>query len=241
MIKFANIRIGFACNSSSSHSMVFLSKNSEDHDCSLKSTSAKEAHFLHAFCSEASKQGVDPRMALIAAKELFGLPTDMQPISIAGEQTHSLCFPTTFIGNGAHPRFAMELLDNYIRHKDLSFVYSEADARFNMPFLSAESKDLSARKDPFNGMWTLFNRNNGAKARFALSPGLEISEIDDESPFDSNTRSYYPELVNVKITEYCSGAPCSKHCYQSSGIKGKHARLSDIAMIASILGKAQVF
>ena len=251
MILVVNLRAGFACNSSSSHSMVLIRQEdnrSEDFDYSnedpeslLRQGPEKEAHFLHALCLEAQKQGVDPRMALMAGRELL-CNHKMEPMLCSSEQGHSMCFPAGFVGKGAHSQFAKELLE-FVRHKDLAFDYSEADERFLLPF-SEESNSLTARKDPENGLWTIFNRHSGAKVRFALVPGeaLEWDEADGATyGIDPNAKAYAPELVDVKITESCSGMPCEAYCYQASGPKGKHARLVDVAMSARLLGEQEVF
>lgn len=53
------------------------------------------------------------------------------------------------------------------------------------------------------------------------------------------TKASRPELVDIKITDYCA-FNCS-FCYQGSTIKGKHATTENLVRIVSELQKAKVF
>lgn len=83
-----------------------------------------------------------------------------------------------------------------------------------------------ARKDSF-GNWCIFNTKSGAKLRLWFG--------EDDAPKYSAT----PELVDIKITDFC---PFDCHfCYQDSGQNGKHATLENIEYIVDELAKAEVF
>ena len=66
------------------------------------------------------------------------------------------------------------------------------------------------RKDPNTGHWALFSRRNGTKIRI---------HFDDDAP--AYTKAFAPELIDIKITDYCD-LKCS-YCYQDSNDEGKHA------------------
>ncbi len=53
------------------------------------------------------------------------------------------------------------------------------------------------------------------------------------------TKATKPELVDIKITDFCS-AGCS-WCYQASTLQGKHASMENIDFIIAELAKAKVF
>jgi hypothetical protein len=89
-----------------------------------------------------------------------------------------------------------------------------------------------ARKD-HSGYWTIFNRDTGAKIRMTLQ-GSEPGSL--RGPPE---RSGAPELVDVKITDYCPFG-CG-YCYQDSTTDGKHASHGWIASLASKLGEMRVF
>jgi len=70
----------------------------------------------------------------------------------------------------------------------------------------------------------LFSRKDGTKVRFAVG---------------SYTKASLPELVDIKITDFCSFG-CS-FCYQASTLQGKHASMENMDFIIAELAKAKVF
>jgi len=83
----------------------------------------------------------------------------------------------------------------------------------------------TARKDPKYGYWVLFNKQYGTKLR------LSFDDCD-------TSMSSLPELVDLKITDYCDEG-CS-FCYQNSSEKGKHADLYKVINILEALAELQV-
>jgi len=79
--------------------------------------------------------------------------------------------------------------------------------------------------------WVIFSKHNGNKMRFSF-------DNDDLNASDYN-KSTAPELVDVKITDWCDKG-CN-FCYQSSTTKGVHASLDRIEAIAAMLGEMRVF
>lgn len=70
----------------------------------------------------------------------------------------------------------------------------------------------------------IFNQRTGDKLRFAFGP---------------YTKARVPELVDIKITDYCPFG-CA-FCYQDSTLRGQHAEMENISFIARELGKHRVF
>ena len=74
-----------------------------------------------------------------------------------------------------------------------------------------------ARKDQKFDYWVLYNKVNGTKIRFRFGPG------------DPPAKAWAPELVDMKITDFCNMG--CQFCYQSSTPNGKHG---DYEYISSI-------
>src|SRR6185503_11282388 len=93
--------------------------------------------------------------------------------------------------------------------------------------LREEGRDgLVCRSD--GAWWTLFRRDSGAKVRMTF--------VDDAQPY---VRSSAPELVDVKITDYCPfGCP---FCYQGSTHQGLHADDEVLGALIRQLGELRVF
>lgn len=66
----------------------------------------------------------------------------------------------------------------------------------------------------------LFSRKDGTKMRFSIGPYTKASK---------------PELVDIKITGYCSFG--CKFCYQASTLQGKHASMEDVRFVVKELAK----
>jgi hypothetical protein len=74
-----------------------------------------------------------------------------------------------------------------------------------------------ARYDDKYNYWTIYNPSTGAKVRFSFG------DLDDPSEV---TKASKPELVDVKITDFCAKG-CA-YCYQGSSVTGKHANIGRI-------------
>ena len=240
---FANLRVGFACNSSSSHSMVMFSGQGKFSPDMLAQPEEKARHFMYAFASDAQRCGADPRMAHWAAAGLFGQDAAKMAgadgLMCSGEPGHSMVFPRMFGLPLPHLGFAEDLL-GYVMQKGLAFDYSERDETFAVPY-SEEPEGTVAKFDPKNGHWTLFSRQTGSKARFRFEHGKALEAQEDDDKGYAEMKASSPELADVKITEKCAGQACAKHCYQASGPGGKHARLGDVLLAARVLSEAEVF
>lgn len=122
------------------------------------------------------------------------------------------------------------------------------DYRFRTP--NYDNFGFRCRWDDEYKFWSLFNDQNGTKIRFRFEDytAESIREHGKTKTWDFMyareakfpiTKSSTPELVDLKITNYC-GANCS-FCYQNSNQKGKHADKYDIYKIADAMEEMQVW
>lgn len=85
-----------------------------------------------------------------------------------------------------------------------------------------------ARKQ--NGVWTLYAKDSGTKIHLCFN---------DENIEQKTYKAKTPELVDLKITDYCNFG-CT-YCYQDSTKEGAHAKIGDLRTLAYELKKAEVF
>lgn len=257
-MKILNIREGFACNSSSTHSIIFTNEKVRDKDVDdaefgwnefiCASPEAKTAWFAVSLQATLGQLKMDPEIAKLVVKHITG--HDPIPYGYVDHQSQ-ITFPRSWDGNGIDIEFAKEfyayLMDptcvilggNDNSERELT-VPKGTDVFYRSVFPVDTGPDIGwdgvlpqhkwvSRKDP-SGYWTLFNRVNGKKVRLAFDPGyLEVEAA----------KAAMPELVDLKITDYCTyGCPT---CYQGSTRDGKHARMEDIWAIARLLREAEVF
>lgn len=101
-----------------------------------------------------------------------------------------------------------------------------------LPFPVDSNNPITCRKD--GDIWTIYNSRTGAKIRFSFG--------DTETPFPSPDSEWYPttpELVDMKITDYCEKG-CD-FCYQDSTKVGEHAEIGKIFSWIHELANAKVF
>jgi len=88
---------------------------------------------------------------------------------------------------------------------------------FIIPMLTDAPNGILARHDAL-GFWSLYDPSSGSKMWFSMGGDRQF------------TYTSVPELVDIKITDYCKyGCP---FCYQDSSDKGKPASFKDIETIA---------
>lgn len=260
-MKLINLRLGFANNSSSSHSMVVIRPGQQAPEAdepdgdfgwdnfSLVSSQSKW-DYLACLVYEQLTGGAEPSeqpAALALCRELMQDPA-WSPQGYGVDHQSVFKMPLNFNGVGVHPGFLAEFKawlgddrvailggnDNDDGHPlNGDFEESNLPSPFSYDPGSGMGS-LIARKDPLSGCWTLFDRGSGAKARLDLTPGQALAPLEGEAP-----KSGLPELVDVKITDFCD-IGCG-YCYQGSTEKGAHARFEDLEIVAARLAAAQVF
>lgn len=250
-MKIINVRNGFACNSSSTHSIVFTKGVYSDHmvDSSefgwegfiAASEDAKRNWLsLTLFSSLISDLEIDRTNARIIAESMVG------PVPSDGYVDHQslVCLPKTWSGIGIDFDFFREFRDWVLRddaviiggndNDDTSFSLPHSHDSMYRSILPVdvspeEGKGIICRRDP-SGYWTIFNRSNGNKIR--------VSFADKDLGVEA-LRAFSPELVDLKITDYCPFG--CEYCYQGSTTRGRHARYSDISALVSDMARSKVF
>ncbi len=241
-----NVRLGHATNSSSSHSLVVMSRpvgssypagswefgwedfTLTDADSKMRYLALQLQHNLGA--------GDGVRRII---GELVGIPAEEIPgtdyhndfyVYIDHQSIWSL--PGYHKGNGGtgvNLNFAA-FLGERMKDDDI-VVLGGNDNSDGHPLLSEADKNITpdwggmiAREQ--TNFWTLYTPRTGAKVRISKT---------QEAP----ARADAPELVDIKITDYCPFG-CT-FCYQGSTLKGEHAQLRDVQSIAYALSTAEVF
>ena len=242
-ISIFNLRIGLACNSSSSHSILILEKGQdastdEYNEFHWDYFTAANNESKNNYFMETVRLAIEDVLPQSAQKEFLGKFFSQEAIYSESSIDHQsrLLIPMNHKGrpNEAFIKDFQEFLlkpevviaggnDNDDKSHDLA----TGDNQFLPKYpTETDNKNWIARKDVDKNYWTLFNKFSGSKMRFS---------------FDSTvapTKASAPELVDIKITDYCPYA--CEFCYQDSTLKGQHASMDNIRLIAKELGKAEV-
>lgn len=268
-MKIHNVRLGHACNSSSSHSLIFIPKKKQEKlpgngnefedfgwgQFTLTDPRAK-ANYVAAQAYESLKQISGAEIALHVVHSIFGDAVDYNgdpgsdtyrakyypegsPVGSVDHQS-VWALPESFDGKSAHVGFIQELKD-FILQDDLVILggndnggehpIEDDPSTYGPVFNLPRYGQFVARKDKTYGFWTLYNRTNGNKMRVSLgnNEALELTV----------TKASIPELVDLKITDYCP-IGCA-FCYQDSTKDGVHASTSDLHTIIDSLAELEVF
>lgn len=251
-MRILNVRLGLATNSSSTHSLIFLPKGAKASEIpaanggqcfgwdyfQLTRPETKLDYLGQSLYSQLRYElGED--IAMTVAREWSGRPIDADGYV---DHQSAYTFPRDWEGKGIHRGF-FEAFKSFLLRDDV-VIAGGNDNDDGMP----EALSTGGVKEP--GMaplpvecygapwvarqdgdyWTLFNRRNGAKIRMTFQ-GDEF----DVLPY----RSAAPELIDIKITDYCP-FECT-YCYQGSTKEGKHAEGNWLSSLAYALRDMQVF
>jgi MoaA/NifB/PqqE/SkfB family radical SAM enzyme len=243
-----SVRYGFATNSSSTHSIIITKEKSTAKD-NLSDCFGWD--FFTAASDQAKRQylasivmhHLDPIISRLATRDLIKawLNIDINDLhQCLGIDHQSMpVMPKTWEGVGMDVDFFNEYKE-FLLQKHLVIIGGNDNTNqkhslahkyepFVLPLLyDGSTVNLVARKDPLNGYWTLFNRDNGNKIRLFLSPKQ-----------DKITKAFAPELVDLKITDFCDKR-CS-FCYQGSTKNGEHGNTNYINNVIYMLKKYQIF
>ena len=202
-LKIHNLRVGFATNSSSTHSMIF-SPGGTDSDVEgaefgwqefVAASSEAKARWLacHLMASASNTCGTEVARALCQ----LWLGVDAE-----GYVDHQslISLPRDWEGKGVDKGFFDELRE-FVMQENLVVLGgndNEATQHGPIDYRSAlpvdDSASYVARKDS-RGWWVLFDRGSGVKIRMSFTK--------DDITAVSADKSDTPELIDVKITDYC--------------------------------------
>lgn len=252
-MRILNVRLGHACNSSSTHSLVFLPGINDSYDggrefgwdeFTLASVDAKLDYLSQQFYNvlRASKMSDETAYGLAA-----GL-TFRPPSRDTGVDHQSVwtSFPKTWDGVEIDMKFLTAWRDYVLRDgvvilggndnsdghplreigKELPLSYSE---------LTSYRGAYIARHDPDLDVWVLYNRGSGAKIRMSFNN----ETADPDVPHADLNKSFAPELVDVKVTDKCP-YECA-HCYQGSTKDAAHADYDFLVKLVDELAEQRVF
>jgi hypothetical protein len=235
-----NLRFGFACNSSSTHSVVVVPKGTarpRDTDIGTHfgwqyfvaaSTEAKKAYLkdiLRGNLQQLHRNHGNDTVATRFTDLLFGA-TDIEGIDHQS-------FPIIPLRQGTSDldMAFFDALSAYIMREDVVILGGNDNSGPSDDGASAEWDRINTVGTQGRGYsliptdttlhpwisrqegpwWVLFNRNEGTKVTLSF---------DDNPPV--RKRAQIPELVDIKITDFCPYA-CT-YCYQDSTVKGGHAQ-----------------
>jgi hypothetical protein len=253
MLTIHNVRLGHANNSSSSHSVVLVppERLSDDDDLdgeygwgnfTLASAGAK-ARYLAVQVRDVLGTMFPDDVVAVVMRELYGLPVPPQDAYVDHQSAWAL--PVDYLEPRQLDGEFLDALQDFLAREDVAILggndnsdghplaeqYPAADfplGSYGSPSLAGQ---LVARRDTRLGYWTLFNRGTGAKVRLSF---------DERGTTDlSGTRASAPELVDLKITDFCP-VECV-FCYQGSGRKGGHADTAAVYQALAVLGGLRVF
>lgn len=256
-----NLRIGFATNSSSTHSIIFMRPDAKvvDNDCKAAefgwkyftavSPEAKKLYVATTLFSNLQSR-IGSYMARLVVKELCGIDFDRFDNGHVDHQSRITIPRGRERCDYDTPPVNEEYLKEftyYLMRPGVAILGGNDNGGSDHPSQSA-GEELSAlwpicewgslqhvvaRKDEKYGYWTLFDQSNGNKVRFQFS--------DEASPAPS--KAFAPELVDLKITSRCPfvDAPCYPYCYQDSSPKQAHADENTIGRYLYALEELGVF
>lgn len=269
-MRILNARLGFANNSSSSHSMIIMSKKSRlslsnSHDgegynwdnFTLSEPEAKLDYLATAIWQQLARQG-DEMSALVVARELLGMPGWRPSGSIDHQSTFEM--PASEDGAPVDAAFARAFAE-WIQSEGVVVLggndndegHPLSNGTDLMPFAREGGNPYVAKRDELSGSWTLFNKSNGAKLRMAFEPGeaLELVKVAPRRGAGVATSARGlsaepgepPRMGTPELVDVKITDFCDigcAYCYQGSTPEGRHAKLEDVQELARQFFKAGV-
>ncbi|MGD9726946.1 MAG: radical SAM protein, partial [Nitrospiraceae bacterium] len=258
-----NVRYGFATNSSSSHSVI-LAPGLTDKEAPdelgygwekfiLASEEEKRRYlFTAAVLSLRGHDATPAQRAKVAYQVREGFPVSDRDVDIAidgGECEYTSMYidHQSMVGfprprreeDGMTPLW--KFLDREIAQQSKIVIAGGNDNCDNEAW-----KPHAAKHAPRLALWKdltesashfLFDEKTGHLTIFNGTNGKKVRIIPDNAP--APKFAAVPELVDVKITDYCP-VGCT-YCYQGSTKKGKHGDLAEIQAFARRIGAMGVF
>lgn len=245
-----NVRLGFANNSSSSHSIIIWDKGlplPSDDACvddqgfgwecfTLTTRETKLGYLGQLLLGNLRTVLRDDGQAQKMAASWSGVDIDA-----GGYVDHQSMYDLPRVWSpdikGIDPDFFIDF-KKFVEREDVVILGGNDNSDYHPLHGMGSEVALALPQDVGVGLntvcrrdgsyWTVFSRDTGAKFRISFTP-------DSPTP----TKSSYPELVDVKVTDHCPFG-CD-YCYQGSTPSGGHAQLEDIDALASTCASARVF
>ncbi len=266
-MRILNVRRGFACNSSSSHSLIFRKGALGPDDLAghalgefgwqsftLTSPEAKDVYWKTQLL-EALKRFVprkadaDPyeeRVELLKLGAEWGITAEHLDNYVDHQSVFAL--PSNFTGTELLKRFVTEFYEKIFSRPNL-VVLGGNDGGDRVPTILRD--DVSAgyllsvaqaryqRSASGTYLREEYLRGRDDKTHFVLFNDHNGDKF--RVTFDDNEpkRGPAPELVDVKVTDFCDFG-CS-YCYQGSTMKGKHAAVERVFEVLKACAAMRVF
>lgn len=248
-MKIANIRLGFATNSSSSHSVVLLPVGANPReewdgdygfgwgDFLLRHHSAKMS-YLAATMWPTLHEHYGEEVARLIIREITGdaLPDDIGLWDAYVDHQSELAVPLDAATKQVSLDFLRDLREVLLNPRVA--ILGGNDNSEDPPHLAKWrgydiGRDWPTQHGSFvarqaGDWWVFFNSATGGKFRFSF--------LEDPKPLWRDT---VPQLVDLKITDACPFG--CEFCYQGSTVSGSVAGLEDIERYLKSLGEAGVF
>lgn len=253
-----NVRLGHACNSSSTHSIVMLGDRKGRDETSSEGVGC----YSHSDFQLWSKQRKLEYLGWLLQHSGRGMGMLTSEVSALGESLgvdtgateyidHQSVFhlPAGWNGKSFNPKFLQEMAD-FIARDEVAILGGNDNQPSRWDSLAdhlvfAEcdrggKHDGSRVREDTDGTrrwWTVFDPETGNKIRFTFDAPLRSQQGEFEMP----ERSLTPELVDMKITGYCAFASDCGFCYMDSDTDGEHADTYRTRRVLESLAEMGVF
>lgn len=240
-------RAEYACNSSSSHSVIILPPGETlaiDNYATYTAEEARDAgEYSEALIADSTEKlrylaaaMVDGRPPVSVTKTSVALLEDLPEAVYSASALSSVGAPS-LLSEDDFASFVKDLR-TFISLPEVVVILNETDfsdqGAEELTFLDSYG-DWVARKDTVDGesWWVLFDKQDGTKLRLNFS---------DASKFHATPiKAAFPELVDVKLTDRCPFELDCGFCYMGSTRKGAEASLEDVTKTLIALSEMKVF
>ena len=242
-MKIHNVRLGYATNSSSSHSIIFdpsIGMNHDDADdfgWNFFTASTRESK--DEYMASMLRQNLDgdfPQAMIDAIIKGLDLPDDTDGCYGGKHIDHQSLYnlPTEFGSDHVSLEFFNEFR-NYILQDGIHILGGNDNCddghhllngnKVNFGGWEPERGDMVCRKD--GDWWTLYSKHTGNR--------IVLTFNDNAAPYAPVT----PMLMDIKITDFCTHG-CA-YCYQGSSKAGEHMNSKELWSYAGMVAEAKVF
>lgn len=247
-MRLVNLRLGHACNSSSTHTLLIGRNVGYDRETggefgwqffTAGTAESKGNYFGQILRAHVSRLAGD-EVATIVAKALAPSTT------ADGYLDHQSmpCMPREWGDKGPDMEFAKAMRDFLLRDDVTVLGGNDNDEKSHplgrgealLPWSDDMAREVRARRD--GDMWTLYDAESGTRVSIDFGAKSGEDYCRRSGPWEGRAIDF-PWLVDVKITDHC-GYGCA-YCYQGSTRDGKHADAQDVGTLAANLEHGKCF